>query len=264
MLILSIWILGWGMQVFAGTLTIETETTVKVTGDQLSVNVTATNKGTSTSHNLQVHLICLNQRLKGPIKSQLQPGQSDTVSFEKTISGIKKGRYPLTVQVDFHDANQYPFSALSGRTFFYREDVNADLGTLGKDITITENGKLRFDVTNLGSEPRKVRASLILPKELSAPNSSIDFEIDARSKKNITFDVNNFSALKSSYPVFCYFEYDLKDTHYTNVARVVVTVTTKENWFRQTRWLWITISCILAAVFVFLLIKNRKGGHPSS
>ncbi len=47
--------------------------------------------------------------------------------FEMPLSGTPEGRFPLTVLVDFHDANQYPFSALSGMSFFVGDDVSPNL-----------------------------------------------------------------------------------------------------------------------------------------
>jgi len=189
---------GYNAPATAGILKIETQTGVTVAGDLLKVRVTATNKGTGPAHNVQVHLILLSERWHGPVKGQLGPGQTDTVLFKKTLSGIKKGRYPLTVLVDFHDANQYPFSAVSCTTFHFREDANPDLLCLGSDITVETHGELRFSVKNLGFRPRKVRATLVLPKELSTPRPQIDLQIDPRSERAVVFEITNFSPLSGA------------------------------------------------------------------
>jgi len=102
-LVLFVWIFGCDTSVTTDILRIETQTGVTVAGDQLKVRVTATNKGTGTAHNVQVHLLLLAERRHGPVKGQLNPGGTDTVLFKRTLAGIKKGRYPLTVLVDFHD-----------------------------------------------------------------------------------------------------------------------------------------------------------------
>lgn len=250
---------GYNTPATAGILKIETQTGVTVAGDLLKVRVTATNKGTGPAHNVQVHLILLSERHHGPVKGQLGPGQTDTVLFKRTLSGIKKGRYPLTVLVDFHDANQYPFSAVSCTTFHFREDANPDLLCLGGDITVDADGELRFSVKNLGFGPRKVRATLVLPKELSTPRPQIDLQIDPRSERAVVFEITNFSALSgASYPVFCYLEYDSKATHYTAVARALVKIVKGENWFRRTKLFWLGAAIILGVILVALQFK-RKG-----
>lgn len=250
---------GYNTSVRAGILKIETQTGVTVAGDLLKVRVRATNKGTGHAHNVQVHLILLSEPRHGPIRDRLDPGQTDTVLFERTLSRIKKGRYPLTVLVDFHDANQYPFSAVSCTTFHFKEDANPDLLCLGRDSALERRGALEFTVRNLGFEPRKARATLVLPKELSTPRPHIDVDIDPRSEKPVFFEITNFSALLgASYPVFCYLEYDSEGTHYTAVARALVKVIKGGNWFRRTKLLWLAAAVVLGVVLVALQFK-RKG-----
>jgi len=259
---LFFWIFSGNAPGIAGILKIETQTTVEVAEDLLKVSVTFTNKGTEPAYNLQVHLNALSgsPALTGsPVVPQLDPGQSDRTHFEIDVTGARKGRYPMTVHVDFHDANQYPFSALSGMTFHIGKDVNPNLIPLAKDITLKKSGELRFEIKNLGFTPKKILATLILPKEFSTPKPKVSLEIDQRSEKTLGFPINNFSALPgANYPVFCYFEYDSEGTHYTAVARALLTVAKDENLFRRFRWLWISLTAILAAILIFVLIKERR------
>ena len=254
-----VWMFGSNTSVTAGILRIETQTGVTVAGDLLKVRVTATNKGTGPAHSVQVHLILLSERHRGPVKGRLDPGEADTVLFERSLARIRKGRYPLTVLVDFHDANQYPFSAVSCTTFHFRQEANPDLLCLGSDITLETDGELRFSVKNLGFEPRRLQGTLVLPKELSTPRSQIDLDIDPRSEKAVVFEITNFSALSgASYPVFCYFEYDSEASHYTAVARALVKVVKDENWFRRTKLFWLGVAIVLGVILVALQFK-RKG-----
>jgi len=258
-LALSVWISGYNNPVAAGILRIETQTGVTVEGDLLTVRVTATNKGTEPAQKVQIHIILLARSQYGPVKGQLDPGHADTFLFQETLTGTKKGRYPLTVLVDFHDANQYPFSAVSCTTFYWKEDANPDLLCLGSDTTVGATGKLLFQIKNLGFEPRKVRSTLVLPKELSTHNPQIDLQIDPRAEKRVVFEIANFSALSgASYPVFCYFEYDSADTHYTAVARALIKIRKGENWFRRTKLLWLGAAIMLGVILVALQFK-RKG-----
>ena len=255
----SIWIMGWNTQAVGGVIKVETKTTVKITGDLLEVIITAKNNGTSPAHNVQTNLAVLGETLKAPVESIIKPGDSKTASFKKTIGGIKKGRYPLTVRIDFYDANQYPFSAVSGMTFHYKEDANTDLITLGKDLTMEKKGMITYDIKNLGAEPKNVKMNLVLPKELSVKEVTTDIIVDARSEKTLTFPISNFSALEgATYPVFSYFEYDVEDTHYTQVVRSQVNIVKKENLFRRFRYLWIALTIVLIGAFIAMVIKSRK------
>ncbi len=242
----------------AGTLNIKTQTTVKTEGDMVKITIKVQNNGNVPANDIQANLIVVGDRLKSPVKGVLGVKESHTFQFEKKLSGLKRGRYPLTLIVDFHDANQYPFSALSGMTFSFKEDVNADLICLTEDLTIEKKGEIRFDLKNLGFDSKNIRASLILPKEFSTPGPKMDFQMAPRSEKTLTFEVSNFSALEASYPVFCYFEYDLDELHYTVVGRALVRVAKEENLFRRNRWLWISLTAILSIIFIIIIVRARR------
>jgi hypothetical protein len=247
-----------GTPAMAGILKIETQTTVKNTGNQLEIKVVLVNAGTSVAHNLQVHLNVLGTVLDSALKPQLDPGESSIVSFEKSAQELKSGRYPLTVFVDFHDGNQYPFSALSGMTFSVGPGVNSDLAVHGKDVAMATNGKLSLDIKNIGANPKKIVATLVLPKELSTPTPQLSFQMGPRSKKNIDFEIQNFSALAgANYPVFCYFEYDKADAHHTAVGMAVIKIIEPQNLFRRYRWLWIALAVVLGIMLLILMVRNR-------
>ncbi len=246
---------------FAGVLKIQTQTTVEILENRIKITVRLTNEGTAVAHNLQVHLKILGETLDSKITSQLEPGGKSTFLFEKDIEGVKTGRYPLTVLVDFHDSNQYPFSALSGMTFSVGPNVNPDLAVLGKNISMDKKGTLLFDIKNMGDSEKRILASLILPKELSSPAPQTEFQLSPRSQKKLNFDIRNFSALPGAdYPVFCYFEYDLKNDHHTAICQAVIKIIKPENLFRRYRWLWVGIAAALVIAFLALVVKNRTKG----
>lgn len=252
------WASGWGAEAIAGVITIETHNSVEVTGDQINITVTTVNKGSESALNLQTHLILLGKQEEGPVIQRIDPGQSESCTFKMTLTGVKKGRHPLIVFVDFHDTNQYPFSAFSGMTFHFEKDANADLVCMAKDTSIKESGVVNFNIKNLASESRKIHASLVLPKEFSTPKSKIEQTLDPRAEKLFSFQVMNFSALQgAAYPVFCFFEYDLNNIHYTAVANALVKVTKEGNLFRQTRWLWITTAAVLGLALLVTILKKR-------
>ncbi len=243
---------------FAGILKIQTQTTVQTTDRRLKITVALANEGTATAYNLQVHLTVLGTVLDSILKPQLDPGGSGIFNFEKSAEGIKTGRYPLTVSVDFHDANQYPFSALSGMTFSVGPNVNPELAVLGKNVAMGKRGALSLDIKNMGANEKKILATLTLPRELSTPTPQTRFHMVPRSEKNLDFEIRNFSALPGAdYPVFCYFEYDEANVHHTAVGMAVIKIIEPENLFRQYRWLWMVLAAFLIIGLLTLMIKNR-------
>jgi hypothetical protein len=260
-----IWVFSVSSPVVAGILKIETETTVEMSADRVKASVVFANRGTAPAYNLQVHLTALGLTDASPVVAHIDPGQSERALFEREISDAGKGRYPMTVRVDFHDANQYPFSALSGMTFHIGEAVNPEIAALTRDMTLDRSGKLRFDVKNLDLKPLQITATLVLPKELSSQKPRSVFEIDQRSEKAVTFELRNFSALPgATYPVFCYFEYDSGGVHHTALGRSLITVAKDENLFRRFRWAWITLAGVLAAILILVLIRDRRKTPPVS
>ena len=244
---------------FAGILSIETQTSVQKTGKQLEVTVKITNNGDEPAYNTQINLVVLDEKTQGVVKAKLDPGKSDVNTFSKTLSGIANGRYPLTTMVDFHDANLYPFSALSGLTFFVGADVNGDIAVIGDNINLDKDGVLNFQVKNMGTEPLSLSASLFLPRELSAASAKKTFQIDARSAKNLSFEVSNFSARNgASYPLYCAFEYDKNNIHYTSMANVSVTLKVAVGWFRNLKWVWAGAIIILLIVLSGILIFQKR------
>lgn len=244
---------------FAGVIKIQTQTTVNTTENHVRITVKLTNEGTAAAHNLQVHLKLLGEILDSKVKPQLDPTKSDAFLFEKNTQEVKAGRYPLTVVVDFHDANQYPFSALSGMTFSVDSNPNPDLAVISKNITMDKQGKLLLDIKNLGVSDKHLLASLVLPRELSTPTPRIDFQLGPRSQKDVDFEIHNFSALPgANYPVFCYLEYDLKNVHHTALCQAVVKIIASENLFRRYRSVWIGLAGIFIAAFLFFVVRNRR------
>ena len=243
----------------ADTLKIETRTDVEATAERVRARVVIANGGTAPAYNLRVHLTALGVSDASPVVSRLDPGRMEGVSFKRDIRGMPTGRYPMTVRVDFHDANQYPFSALSGMTVDVGEPVNPDLAVLSRDLELQGSGILRFDLKNLGLAPARITATLVLPKELSSPAAEKGFEMGPRSEGSIGFEVRNFSALPgASYPVFSYFEYDSEGVHHTALGRSLITIAPDDTLFRRFRWAWIALAGILGALLILVLLRGRR------
>jgi hypothetical protein len=260
---LILWVLTFACRsvpvAMAGTLNIKAQASVHIEKDRLHVTAKAFNHGDEAAHNVQINIVLLGEQLKGPVRTVLGVNQSETFHVEKVISGIKQGRYPLTVMVDFKDANDYPFSALLGTAFYYEKEVDPTLVCVAHDLEMEKCGELRLEIQNKGADPKQVRATAFLPRELSTPGPQIDFQIESVGQKTILFEIFNSSALPgATYPVFCYLEYDAGDTHYTAVAKAVVEIAGQGNWLRRTQWFWIGLAVILGAAIIVYQFKNKR------
>jgi hypothetical protein len=261
---LILWVLtcayGSAPVAMAGTLNIKAQAKVNMEKqDWLHVTAKAFNHGDEEAHNVQISILLLDEALKGPVRTVLGVNHSDAFQVEKVISGIKPGTYPLTVMVDFHDANAYPFSALVGTTFNYKKDVKADLRCVAHDLTVEKAGEMRLEVRNEGVDSLHVRATPVLPRELTTPRPQFEFQIAPKDEKTIFFEIVNASALRgATYPVFCYLEYDVGDTHYTTVDEAMVRIARLENWLQRSQWFWLGIAILLGIAIIVYQFKSKR------
>jgi len=72
------------------------------------------------------------------------------------------------------------------------------------------------------------------------------------------FDIANVSApCGATYPVFCFFEYDLKETHYTAVSKALIRIAEKENRFWRMRWVLLSAGILFGAIFALYRLKRK-------
>ena len=259
LLAFSLCILCCWTSAIAGIIKIETDISATVRGNVLKVKVRVTNKGSETAYNAKVHLSSLGGEQGSSVIHHLDKDQGRKLNFEKLIAEGKDGSYPLTVIVTFHDANQYPFSAVSCSTFSFKKNVEPDLVCFGNDISIGNKGVLRFNLKNLSFESRPILATVIVPRELSVARPKMNFEIPPRSEKAVEFEIVNFAALEgASHAVFCYFEYDADTTHYTAVAGARVTITSEENFFGRKKCVWIALILVLTIILFITLVRDSR------
>ena len=250
---------AWNSSSLAGIITIETQTSVSVRANKLEVKVTAKNSGTEPAYGVQAQLTLFDEIRLSRVQSRIEPETSQTFTFEKSRSNQRQGRYPLTIRVVFHDANQYPFSAVSGLTFPLGGDTISDLQVRSEDIAIDRKRDLAIGLKNLGSDSKMVRARLFLPRELIADKPEVQFRLNGQSAKEIRWALINFSALNGAvYPVVGYFEYDTNGKHYTSMAQLLIRIVQKENFFSRTRWLWITLTIILGTLLGVIIVRGKR------
>jgi hypothetical protein len=242
----------------AKIIQIETQTSVTVADDLVEVEVAATNKGDEPAYNVHVHLMLLGKSRTHKGKDLLGEGESLTVFFRKIPSPSKAGTYPLIARITFQDVKHHPFSAVSCSSFPIGEAVNSALECLGKAVSITRGGLLRFTIKNSGSQSRTATATLVLPEELSTPIPRRELVIEPGAEEVLLFEISNFSALVGAvYPVFCYLEHDSGDAHYTEVANSSVKIVKAENWFRRTRPVWLGLAIITGVILVACQFKRK-------
>ena len=136
------------------------------------------------------------------------------------------------------------FTALSCSTFSLGEKVNAGLSAAAETLDLKDDATLHFEIRNESDQPRQVRATLHLPREISCANPVRDVEVAPHGKRTASFAVRNLSALPGAgYPVFLAQEYGSESMHFAVFSNAFVRIAKDANWFRETRWYWAAGLC---------------------
>lgn len=243
----------------AGYITIKTETTVAVYDSNLKVKVVVINEGDESAFNVQIN-INENQRIQSsPIKQVLAVKENFEYEANYSLTRTKHGRYPLIINVDYTDANQYPFSALTGTYYSFGSDTVSKVFGSANDIRLTRYTTLPLKLKNIDEESKEVLIRLIVPKESSVQEKAKKVTIQPRSELNTIFNVSNFSALPGSrYQVFFILEYEDESKHYSNIVPCSIHVDASKGFFKRYKWYIIAGSSVIFVVLIVFQFIPRK------
>jgi hypothetical protein len=245
--------------VTAGYITIKTETGLTVDHTDLKVKVNVVNEGDESAFNVQIN-VNENQRTQSSPIKQILPVK-ENYDFETTynLARSKHGRYPLSINVDYTDANQYPFTALTVTHYSFGSDTVSKIFGSASDIKLTGHAALPLKLKNIDEISKEVQVSLIVPKELSIQEKIRKVSIQPRSEVNTIFNLNNFSALPgSSYQVFFILEYEDENKHYSNIIPCSIHVDASKGFFKKYKWYIIAGSSVIFVVLVVFQFIPRK------
>jgi hypothetical protein len=206
--------------VCASFISLQTSVSSKVDGDILKSLIKVVNKGDESAYNVQAEIRVGGKKVLAEKKPELMVDQEYTAMREFKLKVDKPGDYPLVVVMHYTDANQYPFSALNVQTFSYQKAAPPSevFGSMDS-VSFFKEGKLKLTLKNSGDTAQKVMTYLVVPRELSVDKNLVETIIPAKGKKQLVFELENFSALSgSNYQVFAVTEYNDKDGyHQTNI-----------------------------------------------
>jgi len=251
--------------VTAGYITIKTETALTVDRTDLKVRVNVVNEGDESAFNMQIN-VNENQRTQSSPIKQILPVK-ENYDFEATcnLARSKHGRYPLTIHVDYTDANQYPFTALTVTQYSFGSDTVSRIFGSADNIRLTGQATLPLKLKNMDETSREVQVNLVVPKELSVQEKTRKVAIQPRSEVDSVFQLSNFSALPGSrYQAFFVLEYEDDDRHYSSVVPCFIHVDVSEGFFKKYKWYIIAGSSVLFVIlmiFQFVPKKRKNSGN---
>lgn len=243
----------------AKTLVLEAQASGKAMADQLMVILKVRNQGHESMYNLEAVFRVFGKQEKISLRSHLSAHTSFDFHYKKKISNHPKGLYPFTGIIDFQDINNQKFSAVFYGTFFIEENVHAALACSVDDLIMEGQGKLIFHLKNLGPDLKNVKATLVLPRELSADRRNRNLEMPPWGEEKVEFEIiNPSSSPEGSYPVGCFFEYDSKHTHYTALSKTSIKVVKKgSRYIRGLRLACLIMGIVFGVAFLGYRFKTN-------
>ncbi|MDD5206739.1 MAG: hypothetical protein PHS17_15045 [Desulfobacterales bacterium] len=248
---------------FAGTISITTKPFALADNEKVYVVLVVTNRGNEPAHQVRTDAEVLGERFRSEVRTRIGPGESREFHFSKPLDSSLAGNFPLTVLVHFQDANGHPFSALTCTTFSVGKNRTAELVSASDPLSIKDNGLVQFRIQNKSSHARRIKASLVLPREFSSERPETQFSLPAGGNKALSFSIRNLGAVYgASYPVFLIQQYDSDGVNHTAVSNTVVSIIHDGNWFKRTRWHWAGGLVLAGACFIFsvAVVKNEQSG----
>jgi len=243
----------------AGFITIETKITTSSENEILKVIAEVKNNGNEPAYNVEIRTDLQTDIKVSKIKDALGVGETYKADFEFNLNFKNPGKYPLVIAVNYTDANQYPFSALSCTQFAYRENTVSQVFAKSMELAMSKKGELILNAKNLAEKDKNLSIRLIIPKEISADALIKKMSIQGRSEKEIGFNLNNFSALPgSNYQIYAILEYEEGNKHYSTVVPGVVKIEREGMFFQKYKTLIIVIVGILVLLFLVYQFMPKK------
>jgi hypothetical protein len=214
--------------------------------------VSITNKGDEPAYNVHPSLISP-IAASSDTKQRLEINEKLTVSFSIDQSGSLPGTYPVILNIDYADANNYPFSAIATSTWVNKVATSPGLIMALEPIKLSGSNKLKLSIKNLDNYKKDIEIKIIAPKELTVEESR-QSSLEARSSSKLSFKIEDFSARPdSTYAIFAVAEYDKDGKHYTSITSSPVKIVKGLN---------IPISILSVSLAVLLIVyiayKLRK------
>ncbi|MFO0795709.1 MAG: hypothetical protein U0586_16790, partial [Candidatus Brocadiaceae bacterium] len=221
----------------AGFITITTNTSLTVTDNSIKIKVIVTNDGDEPAYNAQIH-VNENHRLQtSPVQQFLPVKECFEYEFQYDLLQTKHGRYPLLININYTDINQYPFTAATGTYYTFGSDTVSQVFGITRNISLSSHGSLPLLLKNMDDVSREITVQFVVPKELSILDKAKKITLPPRSELSFTFGLRNFSALPGSrYQAFFIIEYEDESKHYSNIVPCFITIEEPKKFFEKYMW----------------------------
>jgi len=244
----------------AGLITLVSSLSCEVTPPIVKTRLELKNNGDEAAYNIQARFKIADKEWLSKVFPKLEVNQRLEIESLEKHEPRKKGVYPFTAKIHFQDAAGYPFTTVVVTLFTYKETTSPNIFGKLEDLTLSDRGMLKLNITNMGYDELNLDINILVPDELSVEPSQKQFILKARSKEEALFKLNNFSALSGAvYPAWTIIEYESKDKHFTYICSggIAIKHKAKINIFKKYWWFSLILIAIMMFLFIWLNLRRR-------
>ena len=258
-IILTVYCLLLTLPAHASYISLNTSLASKYENGAVKVNVLVVNKGDESAYNVQAEVAVGGRVILAEKRAELPVNGSYAVEEKIPLSPPLPGTYPLTLVMHYTDANQYPFSALTCRTFIYEGEATSPLFGQLSPASFTKGGSLHFTLKNSSEREIKVKTYLVAPRELTVEQEGRELSLGPKSEQTASFKIKNFSALPgSTYQVYAVAEFEVNGLHNTSVFPGIVKIVAGRELFGLSYTTLFIILGLLILIFTAAQFLKKK------
>ncbi len=242
----------------ASYITINSQLTdVFANENSAAVQSTVSNAGDESAFSVQTSFKTPNGIIFPTLyENKLDAGAQADSFFSVNISDISPGKYPIVTIVEYSDANNYPFSAISPMFLTYKQRTSSDVNGAIDDVQIPKGGKseAKLKIANSGSDEINAKITIFLPKELFASSYTENVKLRPGEQKTIGVSLSSLSALAgSTYTLLASVEYENSGLHYSSFARGLASISKNEGVFSNS-----TLAAAISILAAAIILNKRK------
>ncbi len=244
----------------ASFISLTTQITVNSSSpENINVILNIANNGDEPANAIQPSIEFNGNPFPGETIGSLEPKSSHSWNIPIKTETTTPGRYPLILKTVYYDINNYAFSSISPSYVTIQEETAPAVFGKLSNIEMIDNGKLNMEIINLDDKQKNVKVKLYLPRELTTDKETLEITMPSKSKKELEFNIERFSALpKSNYAVAAILEYEENNKHYTNILRGSIKLIEESPSIRSPVTIMITAIIIIIFIISILFLEKRR------